>query len=413
MQDGISRYLQEQREWLRDFLSELLAIPSESGREQDAMAYLQRRFQQMDIHTRLLPLDNGIRKHRDYSDPVPDIDYSGRHNLALWLPGTSGRVIALNTHVDVVPPSPGQHNAYRPVLDEKGVMHARGACDAKGQIAAMALLFKAAREFAPIPAGLAGHVVVEEEFGGNGTLALLEGEKDFHADALINLEPTDLRLMTSVRGAVWFDMTFPGISGHAGSAENTLSATDKAIGAVALLKQYHRELLERSKDYGLFRGMNNPMPLTIGQFEAGVWPAMVPGQAHIAGVLGLLPNVTKDIVMEEISQLFAREENRSVSDGMTLRFTYRHNAVELPVDHPVAKGMSAACQRSGVCGEPTAMTASTDAIYYQERGIPALTFGPGRISDAHSTHEQVALDDVMKAAEVLYRFAAEKGEMQA
>ena len=63
-----------------------------------------------------------------------------------------------------------------------------------------------------------------------------------------------------------------------------------------------------------------------------------------------------------------------------------------------------ACRACGTDDTLTAMTASSDGIFYQERGIPAMAFGPGRISDAHSCHEFVALDDVIRAAEILYTF---------
>lgn len=399
----IRSYFDSQKPWLVKFLSDLLAIPSESGKEARAQRRLLQQLQEAGIDCQWQGIDNTLRDHPQYSFPVRDLDYTGRGNLVLRKAG-SGKHLALNTHVDVVPPSPGQAAPYLPHVDEEDRIWARGACDAKGQIAAMALLFKAVNELGGNSNALTGHVVVEEELGGNGTLAVLAADRDFSADAIVNLEPTDLRLCPSIRGAVWFEMTFEGIAGHAGSSENTVSATDKAIGAVSLLKQYHKELLERSKDYGLYKGMTNPMPLTIGKFQAGVWPAMVPGRAAIAGVLGFLSNTTREAVMDELKELFDREENRWISQGMKMEFVYRHNAVETPVDHWFVTGMAAACECCGIDGTPTAMTASSDGVFYQERGIPAMAFGPGRISDAHSCHEYVKLDDVLRAAEILYTF---------
>ena len=402
-QARIHSCFESQREWAQTFLMELLAIPSESGDEAKAQQYLFEKMRQLGLDCELQPIDNCLRNHPEYSFPVRNLTYTGRSNLVVRKTG-NGKHMALNTHVDVVPPSPGQKNPYIPHIDEEGRIWARGACDAKGQVATMALLFKAAAELPGCSNALTGHIVVEEEFGGNGTLAVLTQNPDFRADALVNLEPTDLRLSPSIRGAVWFDMTFCGISGHAGSSKNTSSATDKAIAAVALLKEYHQNLLDRSRNYGLFHGMENPMPLTIGMFQAGVWPAMVPGQARIAGVMGFLPNMTKEVVITQIKDLFAKEENHWISDGMTLEFVYRHNAVETPVSLWFVEGMRAACRSCGADDVPTAMTASSDGIFYQERDIPAMAFGPGRISDAHSCHEFVALDDVLRAAEILYTF---------
>jgi len=405
-EEQIRAYFASQRQWVTQFLTGLLAIPSESGDERRAQEYLLAQFQQIEgLACICEPVHNSIKEDPEYSFPVRDLDYTGRGNLIVRKKGQAGgRTLSLNTHVDVVPPSAGQARPYEPRLDGRGMVWARGACDAKGQVAALALLLKAAAEHPNQKNSIVAHVVLEEELGGNGTLAALRSSPDFTADAMVNLEPTDLRVSPSIRGAVWFDMTFTGIAGHAGSSKNTFSATDKAIAAVALMKAYHRELLERSRGCGLFAGIDNPMPLTIGIFQAGVWPAMVPGEARIAGVLGFLPNMTKQKVMGEIRALFDREENRWISDGMHIDFVYRHNAVETPAGHWLTRGMSQACERCGVDGTPVAMTASSDAVYYFERGIPALAFGPGKIPDAHSSHECVAIDDVLRAGEILYTF---------
>ncbi len=403
---SIHEYFMQQKEWLTDLLSGMVNIPSESGYETEVFDYMAEEMKKVGVDCELRPIDNSIKEHPNYSYPIRDLDYTGRSNLIMKVDSKNpGKVISLNSHLDVVPPSPGQEDPYKARVDENGLLWGRGSCDAKGQAAAIALLMKAAKDLGTESNSLVGHIVVEEEIGGNGTLAILKDEPDFTADAMINMEPTDLKISPSIRGAVWFDMTFPGVAGHAGSSKNTSSATDKAIGAVALLKQYHKDLLERSRDYGLFVGIENPMPLTIGMFQAGVWPSMVPGKARIAGVIGLLPNVTKDQVMQEIKDLFESDENRWISDGMTVDYVYHHNAVETAIDHPMTVGMQKACDACGSDSTLVPMTASTDAIFYQERGIPSLAFGPGRISDAHSCHEFVAVDDVIKAAEILYLFS--------
>lgn len=404
MSQDLSAYFESQREWMLGFLTGLLAIKSVSGQEQEAGEYLAEKLGSLGARCEKTPISNDIRSHPDYSDPIKGLDYSERFNLILAKEGGAGKTITFNSHFDVVPPSPGQSHAYEPRL-EGGILKGRGACDAKGQIALMALLMKAACELPPLHNNLVCHMVVEEEFGGNGTLAQLSQHEGFHADALINLEPTDMRMMTSVRGAIWFDMCFSGVAGHAGSAGNTTSALYKAIAATELLRAYHGDLYARSKDYGLFRTVPNPMPLTIGQFNAGVWPSMVPGEARIRGVLGFLPNTTKQDVMDDIRNMLELPKNRWISDGMQMTFDYRHNGVELPPNHWLAQNLSNILEECGLDGAPYAMTVSTDAIFYNERHIPSVIFGPGSISDAHSADEQIKVDDILLAARILYMFA--------
>jgi len=75
---------------------------------------------------------------------------------------------------------------------------------------------------APLDGDVIAHLVVEEEIGGNGTLAMIRrGER---ADACIVLEPTSLRILPSVRGAVWFRATCTGRPGNSGRAQETIEA---------------------------------------------------------------------------------------------------------------------------------------------------------------------------------------------
>jgi acetylornithine deacetylase len=404
--DTKKAYLEGKRQWITDFLSEILAAKSESGAETKALDLFCEMLDSCGMRYVKAPIGNEILRHAEYSTPAKNLDYTNRYNVVVSS-GTGGKAVAINTHIDVVPPSPGQKDAYSPV--KKGdILFARGACDAKGQIAVAVLAAMAADEL-ELPVSLTAHIVVEEEFGGNGTLALLEQHYGggFTADALINLEPTDMKLMASVRGAVWFDMLFKGVAGHAGNAASTKSAIYKAIAAIDLLKSYHASLYAASKDFGRFKDAENPMPLTIGVFNAGVWPSMVPGEANIRGLTGFLPNKTKFEVMDEISRLFKTSENAWIGEGTDICYDYRHNGFELLDGHEFLVSMREALRTCGLDPTPSAMTASTDAIFYAEKGIPSLVFGPGSLRDAHSVHEQIAVSDILTAAEALIAYLAE------
>ena len=47
----------------------------------------------------------------------------------------------------------------------------------------------------------------------------------------------------------------------------------------------------------------------------------------------------------------------------------------------------------------------TDASTIAEAGIPAVVFGPGDIRQAHTKDEWIELDQIERAAEILYRLA--------
>src|SRR5208283_1055923 len=207
------------------FLCDLIRLPSLPGQELEAVELAAQRFASV-AEVERVPLSDEILRDEDYSDPVPGLRYEGRSNLRLRVPGAAhGRSLLFNTHLDVVPASDGQERPFDPVV-EGGVVLGRGACDAKGQAATLFAVLAALRRLdVRLQGDLLAHLVVEEEAGGNGTLAMTRrGER---ADACIVMEPTEMRILSSVRGAVWFRVVCTGKPGHSGSG-GTVSALKMA-----------------------------------------------------------------------------------------------------------------------------------------------------------------------------------------
>ena len=388
------------------FLCDLIRFPSLPGREMEAMEYAARRFAEVG-EVELVPLTNALREDEDYADPVRGIEYDGRSELRVRVTGSGGgRSLLFNTHLDVVPASQGQEHAFEPSVKANRV-HGRGACDAKGQVATLfTALLAAQRLGVKLRGDVLAHLVVEEEVGGNGTLAMVRrGEK---ADGCVVMEPTDLRILSSVRGAVWFRVTCMGRPGHSGSAGGTVSALKMAIRTLEILEQYHARLLASSRGIPLFDQFANPMPITFGKLSAGDWPATTPASASLEGVLGLLPNKTRYQVMEELRQAILDSGDEWLRDHFTLEFMYRHDAHVLDPEHPLVTGLEACCREAGASGEVSAMTASCDSWFYNNQlRIPTVVFGPGSLRFAHSNEEQIGLDEIGEAAAILVRFLAE------
>ncbi|HZT33416.1 MAG TPA: M20/M25/M40 family metallo-hydrolase [Bryobacteraceae bacterium] len=385
------------------FLCELIQVPSLAGNEADAVDCAAKWFEGLAEVARI-PLSNDLRRDEDYADPVPGLEYEGRANLRLRVPGTNGgRSLLFNTHLDVVPASEGQDRPFDPAAED-GVVRGRGACDAKGQVATIYTVLAALNRMrVRLDGDLLAHLVVEEEVGGNGTLAMIRrGER---ADGCIVMEPTDLRILSSVRGAVWFRVTCTGKPGHSGRAGDTVSALKMAIRVIEILEAYHARLLAASRGIPLFDQYPNPMPITFGKLQAGNWPASAPAQAVIEGVLGLLPNKTRYQVMDEVRQAILDNADEWLRAHHRLDFMYRHDSHVLDPSHPLAAGLAAACQDSGLRGEIGAMTASCDSWFYNNQlKIPSVVFGPGSLSVAHSREEHIRMDDICTAAVSLLRF---------
>jgi acetylornithine deacetylase len=385
----------------------LIRLPSTSGQELEEIEFLSGAFGALGADVEKVAMSDDILKDPDYSDPIPDLRYDGRFNLRVKRRGAGGgRTVAFNTHTDVVPPSEGMEDAYNPRVED-GVVFGRGACDAKGQVVTAFLVLKALDELGVTLNGdVIAHLVVEEENGGNGTLAMIR--EGVEADACIVLEPTAGKLMTSIRGAVWFRLVLSGKAGHSGAAGRSRSALLMARDAIAILEKYHADLLAASRGLPLFDPNPNPMPITFGRLQAGNWPSTAPSRALLEGVLGLLPNKTKEQVCEEMRQALIEGGDEFLAQNFELSFMYRHDSSVLDTGHELPQGLLKAAKEAGVSLELGGMPASCDAWFYNNQlGIPTVVCGPGALGVAHSKDEQIDMQEVAGAAEVIVRFLIE------
>lgn len=389
-----------------ELLSELIAFESTVGNEGPAMRYMHERMSEVADEVEFVEVSEAIKDDPDYSYPVVT-EYGDRPNVRAVRKGTGGgKSVILNTHLDVVPPSSGHVDPFNARIEDD-VIYGRGACDAKGQAATIWLLFRLLNELdIQLDGDLIAHLVIEEEIGGNGSVAMARyGET---ADACVVLEPTNFVMLPQVRGAVWFDAKVYGQPGHSGKPGGTVSALLKAIDIIGYFTEYHDRILAESRGkYPLFDQFENPMPLTIGQLEAGDWPAQAPRRANLKGVLGLLPDRTKEQVMEEMEAAVRESGDEWLAHpkNFEIEFTYRHDANVIEPDHPLVLALGDAVEAVGREREVSAMTASCDAwLYNNQLAIPTVVFGPGDLGVAHSDNEHIAVGEMLDATAALATF---------
>ncbi|MFC1607212.1 M20 family metallopeptidase [Candidatus Latescibacterota bacterium] len=386
------------------FLARLLQFESISSYEGPCMEWLYEQFKDISDECEKIPVSEDIVNDPDYAFRLDDQPYEGRPNVRAVLKGDgTGKSVIFNAHADVVPPSKGHKRPFDPYVED-GYIYARGACDDKGCIAIVWTLFKAFKSLGIKPKGdIILHIVIEEETGGNGTLALIRrGEK---ADCCINLEPSNNKILTSVRGAVWFTMTFFGKAGHSGSAQKTISALEMSIEGMNIIKEYHDDLLKETiNDDPLFAQYANPMPVTFGQNEGGDWPAMAPQKQVVRGVFGLL-TTPKEEVMRGMEERLRTRGNKWLKDNFEITFQYRHDTSRVEPDAPFVQTLVDSYKAMDVETEIGGMPASADTWFYTNIiDVPAAVTGCGDLGDAHTSHEKVALKDVTTSAAVMMQF---------
>lgn len=156
-----------------------------------------------------------ISKHSFYTFPHyagrADV-YAGRSNLVYLRDAPSAtrsdRGIAVNAHIDTVAPY------FTPYREGERVF-GRGACDDKGSCAIMVAALRLLRELEQrfdvcLSCDLTFMFAIDEEMGGNGSLALALDERlGERYGTMVVLECCDGRVHPGGRGAVWYQVEIP------------------------------------------------------------------------------------------------------------------------------------------------------------------------------------------------------------
>lgn len=390
------------------FLCELIRIPSTRGNEGPVSRLAHERMKAYCTRAELMQIPESFKNDPQYSWPIPELTYKDTQNLRLTLEGSSEercRSLILNAHMDVVPASNNQRDAFSPVV-KNGIVFGRGACDDKGQIAVLYLLVRLFSELGIRPRGkVTIDLVVEEENGGNGSLFMVRNPVP--SDGAIIMEASEGKLFAAVRGAVWFEMICRGKPGHSGRALDVVSALKEAVKGMNHLETYHDQLLSSSRGYNrLFDEYENPMPITFGMMSAGDWPATAPATASVKGVFGFLPNTNVKTVQQGMIDAIRNSPDAYLRDNIELQFTMLNNeGNELPVSHPLVQELVAAAGKCGAPMQVSAMTAACDAWRYSTTlGIPTVVMGAGSLKHAHSNEEQISVKEITHTTKILFRF---------
>ncbi|WOK07420.1 peptidase [Imperialibacter roseus] len=392
----------------------------------DAITYLQQLIQQPSVQTNergvqeiVIEKLNRLGLEVDVWDPVYEElakspyfvasrdTYVGSPNVVGVLKGQGGgKSIIYNGHIDVVPEGDRSKWIDDPFSGkiENGKMYGRGTTDMKGGNVALLLAIEAViKSGIKLKGDIIFHSVIEEESGGVGTLAtLLRG---YTADAAIIPEPTNMKLFIKQQGSMWFRVTVEGISAHAGTRYEGVSAIEQAIkihnGILALEKIRNDRV-----DDPLYSHIPIPIPINIGTIKGGSWPSSVPDLVMIEGRMGVGPHETIDAVKQElvkhVASLCQADDWLKDHPAKVEFFGAQWVPNAVATDHPFAELMKKNFET--IYGRALTIQASpwgTDAGLLGNVGnIPALVIGPGETKVAHFPNEFIDLTEMIKAAKL-------------
>jgi acetylornithine deacetylase len=259
--------------------------------------------------------------------------------------------VVLSTHYDCVPP-------FFPSRVENGQLCGRGACDAKGILATQVAAAERFRQRGDTRVGLL--FVVGEERGSDG--AMLANRHPIGSRFLINGEPTDSTMASGTRGVLRVRLTASGRAAHSAAPDAGESAIDKLLDALVQLRQV---TLPADPAFG-------STFYNVGTMEGGLAPNVIP------------PHASAEILFRTVGP------PEPILDALA--------GLESLVGVQEVLRVPAVRLRT-VAGLATASFPFTTDVPLLDRWGEPLLFGPGSFLVAHTDHEHVAIEELLRAVD--------------
>lgn len=388
---------EEARGWLMD----TIRFESTQGNEAGVQAYMKDLLNDLGLRAEFREIPDSIFDDPQYSHNENEMSYVGRPNVVGTIAGSGGgRSVILQSHTDVVPGADWA-DAFDPKFDGEYVI-GRGAMDAKGQVIMQTLAIAALLDMGiELKGSIEQQVVIEEEPGGNGALALIR--QGCTADGVIVGEGSSLNVYPANRGALWFQARTFGTPMHMGRRFEGQNAIEKMMEVIRLLLIYEKKIVAESANYPLFERYAAPVQVCLGIIRADGWPSMVAGECLLEGGVGFLPNKSMETVKQELWDVVMQSEDQWLREHFELRFDKLHNdSYEIPGDHPLPVTLNDAVMQYEPGSEIFGWNVSCDArLYNRLAGLPTVVFGAADISEAHSDHERVSMTELVNGAKGL------------
>ncbi|HYO62550.1 MAG TPA: M20/M25/M40 family metallo-hydrolase [Pyrinomonadaceae bacterium] len=260
--------------------------------------------------------------------------------------------VVLSTHMDTVP----THTRSR---EDDEYVYGRGACDAKGIIAAQLFAARALRAGGVEEFGLL--FTVDEELGSLGARAANRHPLAASCRYLVNGEPTDNLLAVGSKGSLRVRLGARGRAAHSAYPEQGESAIEKLLDVLRDVRE-----AEWPRD-----GFFGETTCNVGTLRGGTAPNVIPAEAEAVLQFRL---VTESACV--------REQLERVARG---RVSVEQLSASEPVRMHAVEGF-----------EQTVVRFTTDIPYLDRWGTPLL-LGPGSILDAHTEHERISKRELERA----------------
>lgn len=320
-----------------------------------------------------------------------------RDRYNLYISTSSNPKILLFGHMDTVFPKSETIEPFTPKIKENK-LYGLGAVDMKSGLAIMLDIMKNNHM------NDVGYVfTVDEEYEFKGAKKLRENFP-FKPKLILNVEPTDLKILNGCRGITEFSFSVYGKSVHAGRKEYGVNAIEQGVTLVDL---FQKEISKYNTD---LRGKST---INLAYIHGGVLRDFDKnGNPIISGIGNVVPNYAKlnceiRIASEEIDKDYIEKEfveiakklNTKVSD---FKFNFYYGS--MITDKKNLKDFEKAFESVGL--KPQYGDISNAGYYevqiiQEETGCDCVVFGPGPIAESHSANEYVDIQTIETCQSVI------------
>ncbi len=306
-----------------------------------------------------------------------------------------GGGLMLNSHMDTVPVANMSIDPFDPVVRD-GRIYGRGACDAKGPIAAMLAAVTAYAERRERPATIVFAAMADEEFAFSGSWKLIE--REWPVSACVVGEPTRLALIVAHKGVARWRVRVKGRSAHGATPHLGRSAIYDGARVLLALEAHALALASRAP-----HDLLGAPSLNVGRVAGGQSVNVVPDLCEFELERRLLPGEDGRAAVGDCEA----SVRASVGEGVELEFEEPY-LVDPPLDTPEAAAVARAVRRAhleefGTDCEVAGAHYGTDGSKLARAGLETVVCGPGDIAQAHTKDEYVEVEQLERAARLYAR----------
>jgi succinyl-diaminopimelate desuccinylase len=365
-------------------LSELVAFDTQNppGREAEAASWLKATMAGMGFQAAT-------------ADIMP-----GRTNAIGALSNGPGPAFAFNTHIDVVPAAGSWTSDPFKLRESGGKLYGRGACDAKGPMAAMLEAMRWLSENRAQWSGtLLGVFVADEEASSRGAKAYAATSPKI--DYCMIGEPTSCTTYSAHKGSLRPVVHVHGHTAHSGMPDLGVNAIIKSASLLNVVAAEHERI--KSHKHPL---VGSPS-VTITRVAGGVADNVVPDRCEFLLDRRMVPGEDEAAVRMQVETLVKRA---AAEAGTAMEITeFRPTTggpTETAPDHPIVVASQTACKHHHGHATPlSGFQGGCDLVHFRSVGAQGVVLGPGALDVAHQPDEFVPISELAMSA-AIYRDVA-------